>query len=218
MIRLNNVSYTYGHQNFHFTCNIEKGERVSILGPSGVGKSTLLNLIAGFIYPQGGTILLNNIDYTQLPPAKRPISMLFQENNLFAHLTVEQNIGLGLNPTLKLNKEECLQRDEIIEQVGLAGLHPRLPAQLSGGQKQRVAIARCLLRKQPILLLDEPFSALDEELRQEMLELVNQLCQEYTITLLMVTHNWLDALSIAPHIMQIDQGKIAYESKIEDRL
>lgn len=218
MIRLNNVNYTYGHQDFNFTFHIEKGERVTILGASGAGKSTLLNLIAGFIYPQRGNILLNNIDYTHLPPAKRPISMLFQENNLFAHLTVEQNIGLGLNPTLKLNKQEYLQRDEIIEQVGLSGLQVRLPAQLSGGQKQRVALARCLLRKRPILLLDEPFSALDEELRQEMLALVNQICQEHTITLLMVSHNRLDALAIAPRIMKIEHNQITYDRKLESMM
>ena len=215
MIKLNNVTYANGIQNFHFSFMIEKGERIAILGRSGTGKSTLLNLIAGFIYPQQGTIELNHIDYTQQPPAKSHISMLFQENNLFSHLTVEQNISLGINPTLKLTKEECQQRDKIAERVGLLDLQNRMPSQLSGGQKQRVALARCLLRKQPILLLDEPFSALDDVLRQEMLQLVKQICQEHIITLLMVSHNRQDALAIASRTLIIKNGKLAYDGELK---
>ena len=202
----------------HFDCTIERGERVAIMGPSGSGKSTLLNLISGFQYPEAGEILLNGTDVTTLPPAKRPVSMLFQENNLFSHLSVRQNIGLGIAPTLRLKKEEQKTVEAIAEQVGLSGFLDRLPGQLSGGQRQRVALARCFIREQPILLLDEPFSALDPALRHEMLLLLKERCSARDITLLMVSHNIEDAHQIAPRTLVIDQGIIAYDGATETLL
>lgn len=155
-------------------------------------------MIAGFLQPDSGTIVLENQDHTRTPPSRRPVSMLFQENNLFTHLTVRQNIGLGLHPGLKLNDAQRATLTAIATQMGLEDLLDRLPGQLSGGQRQRVALARCLVREQPVLLLDEPFSALDPALRQEMLVLVNEVCQRQNLTLLMVSHSVEDALRIAP--------------------
>lgn len=211
MITLNNVHYRYDNLDMHFQLEVNRGERVAVLGPSGAGKSTLLNLIAGFILADEGEIWLNHADHTRTTPDKRPVSMLFQENNLFAHLTVEQNIGLGFDPGLRLSEQQRASLDEIMAQSGLTEFRQRRPAQLSGGQRQRVALSRCLVREQPILLLDEPFSALDPALRKEMLALVAAMTSERGLTLLMVTHNIEDALAITDKTIIIEEGTIAYE-------
>ncbi|AYA42112.1 thiamine ABC transporter ATP-binding protein ThiQ [Xenorhabdus nematophila] len=215
MIKLENVIYTYAHLAMRFDVEIKAGERIAILGPSGAGKSTLLGLIAGFQFPKQGKIWLDGENYTNIPPSKRPVSMLFQENNLFSHLTIEQNIGLGLHPGLRLNAEQKKTLQQIASQVSLEAYLSRLPAQLSGGQRQRAALARCLVRHQPILLLDEPFSALDPALRNEMLELLDQVCSERQITLLMVSHNLDDAAKIAPRSLLIVDGKVHYDGETE---
>lgn len=182
------VSFDYPKMPMNFKLNVKPKTKLAIIGQSGAGKSTLLNLIAGFDLPSSGKIYLDKIDHTFSPPAKRPVSILFQENNLFTHLKVKDNIALGLSPKLKLNSSEEDKLFFVSKAVGLENLLNRLPSELSGGQKQRVAIARALLRDKPILLLDEPFSALDARLRQEMLELIINLCDEKEITLLLVTH------------------------------
>ncbi|WP_145576860.1 thiamine ABC transporter ATP-binding protein ThiQ [Yersinia alsatica] len=211
MLKLEKITYLYDHLPMRFDLHVQPGERVAILGPSGAGKSTLLSLIAGFLLPVSGRMLLNNQDHTHTAPAQRPVSMLFQENNLFSHLTVEQNIGLGLHPGLKLNHEQKLLLRQIAQQVGLEECLERLPAQLSGGQRQRAALARCLVRSQPILLLDEPFSALDPALRNEMLQLVDQVCTQRQLTLLMVSHNLDDAARIAERTLLVVDGRIYYD-------
>ncbi|ANI30904.1 thiamine ABC transporter ATP-binding protein [Yersinia entomophaga] len=211
MLKLEKITYLYDHLPMRFDVQINPGERVAILGPSGAGKSTLLSLIAGFLTPVSGRMLLNNQEHSGSPPAKRPVSMLFQENNLFSHLTVEQNIGLGLNPGLKLNNQQRQLLQQIAQQVGLENCLDRLPAQLSGGQRQRAALARCLVRSQPILLLDEPFSALDPALRTEMLQLLEQVCDRRQLTLLMVSHNLDDAARIAERTLLIVDGRIYYD-------
>jgi len=137
--------------------------------------------------------------------------MLFQENNLFPHLTVAQNIGLGLHPGLKLSHQQKQVLQEITRRVGLEEQLQRLPHQLSGGQRQRAALARCLVRQQPLLLLDEPFSALDPALRKEMLELVDEVCSERNITLLMVSHSIEDAARIAPRSLLIVDGRVYWD-------
>lgn len=219
MINLDNVQYHYIQDNLEqqqltFQLNVVAGERVAILGPSGAGKSTLLSLIAGFIFAHHGTITLNQQNHTHSPPAQRPVSMLFQENNLFAHLTVEQNIGLGLDPGLRLSPQQKQVCTDIMAKSGLSEFSQRLPAQLSGGQRQRVALARCLIRERPILLLDEPFSALDPALRTDMLALVEEMCQERNLTLLMVSHNIDDAIRIAERVLLIADGTIHYDGSI----
>lgn len=211
MLKLEKITYLYDHLPMRFDLRIQAGERVAILGPSGAGKSTLLSLIAGFLVPASGRMMLNNQDHTHTPPAQRPVSMLFQENNLFSHLNVEQNIGLGLHPGLKLNHEQKLLLGQIAQQVGLEECLDRLPAQLSGGQRQRAALARCLVRSQPILLLDEPFSALDPALRNEMLQLVENVCENRQLTLLMVSHNLDDAARIAERTLLVVDGRIYYD-------
>jgi len=211
MLTLNKLTYLYEHLPMRFDLQINAGERVAILGPSGAGKSTLLSLTAGFLMPTSGEIRLNGEDHRHTPPAKRPVSMLFQENNLFSHLTVRQNMGLGLHPGLKLTHVQQQELLDIAHQVGLETCLDRLPSQLSGGQRQRVALARCLLRSQPILLLDEPFSALDPALRSEMLNLLDKVCQERHLTLLMVSHNLDDAARVAQRTLLIVDGRIYYD-------
>ncbi|MBG3013229.1 thiamine ABC transporter ATP-binding protein ThiQ [Proteus faecis] len=215
MIKLEHLTYTYEHQHLLFNLTVNAGERIAVLGPSGAGKSTLLSLIAGFLPSEKGSLFLNGQDHTQTVPAKRPISMLFQDNNLFPHLTVRQNIGLGLNPGLKLTRDQKALLENRAEQVALSEYLERLPSQLSGGQRQRVAIARCLVREQPILLLDEPFSALDPALRIEMLALLEQLCREKALTLLMVSHSLEDAAKIASRAIVIDSGMIVYDGNTQ---
>ena len=211
MLTLNKLTYLYEHLPMRFDLRIGAGERVAILGPSGAGKSTMLSLVAGFLAPVSGQILLNGDDHSVTPPARRPVSMLFQENNLFSHLTVRQNMGLGLHPGLKLSAQQKRDLEEIARQVGLSDCLDRLPSQLSGGQRQRVALARCLLRSQPILLLDEPFSALDPALRSEMLNLLDKVCGQRNLTLLMVSHNLDDAARIAPRTLLVVDGRIFYD-------
>ena len=189
-----------------------------MLGPSGAGKSTLLNLIAGFLSPASGVIMIEDSDHTKTPPSRRPVSMLFQENNLFTHLTVRQNIGLGLNPGLKLSSAQNAKLETIASTMGLDAFLDRMPDQLSGGQRQRVALARCLVREQPVLLLDEPFSALDPALRQEMLVLVKEVCHRQKLTLLMVSHNVEDAARIASRALVIADGRIAWDGKTDELL
>ena len=207
MINLN-ITFNYKQMPMQFTLSVQKGERVAIIGESGAGKSTLLNLIAGFDLPTSGEIWLNNCNHTQTEVASRPVSMLFQDNNLFPHLTVEQNIGLALVPSLKLNTEQKAQVAEIADKMGIAEFLARRADQLSGGQKQRVALARTLLRDKPILLLDEPFSALDLKRREELQQLVAKLCQERNLTLLMVTHQIKESRALFDRILCVENGRI----------
>ena len=218
MLKLNDVTWLYQHLPMRFTLSVERGERIAVLGPSGAGKSTLLNLIAGFLPPASGSLLIDGEKHNATPPAQRPVSMLFQENNLFNHLTVRQNIGLGIHPGLKLNREQRAQVTAIAGQMGMDTLLDRLPGELSGGQRQRAALSRCLVRQQPVLLLDEPFSALDPALRQEMLTLVADVCQRQQLTLLMVSHSVEDAARIAPRSIVVAEGRIAWDGATDDLL
>ncbi|WP_455426908.1 thiamine ABC transporter ATP-binding protein ThiQ [Dryocola sp. LX212] len=211
MLTLTDVTWLYHHLPMRFSLNVDAGERVAVLGPSGAGKSTLLSLIAGFLEPASGEILLDAQEHTRTAPAQRPVSMLFQENNLFNHLSVRDNIGLGMHPGLKLGQQQRQRLQSIAEQMGIGELLDRLPTQLSGGQRQRVALARCLVRQRPILLLDEPFSALDPALRQEMLQLLDDVCAQQRLTLLMVSHNIEDAVRIAKRSLVVVEGRIAWD-------
>ena len=218
MLKLTDITWLYHHLPMRFTLSVARGEQVAVLGPSGAGNSTLLNLIAGFLTPASGTIMIEGQDHTTTPPSRRPVSMLFQENNLFSHLNVQQNIGLGLNPGLKLNAAQREKLHHIARQMGIENLLERLPGELSGGQRQRVALARCLVREQPVLLLDEPFSALDPALRQEMLTLVSDVCRDQQLTLLMVSHSVEDAARIASRSIVVADGRIAWQGKTDELL
>ena len=209
MIRLDNVFLADDTLPMTFDLQVAAGTRIAIVGPSGAGKSTLLNLIAGFVLPTRGEVWLNGENHTQSAPYERPVSMLFQENNLFPHLTVQQNLALGLKTTLKLTALEQDQIEQVADAVGLTAFLSRLPNSLSGGQKQRVALARCLLRDKPILLLDEPFSALDPELRMEMLNLIDELCHSKNLTLLLVTHQPSELTGKVDRMLRIENGRIS---------
>lgn len=208
MIKLNQLQFQYKDMQMYFDLQVKAQEKIAIIGASGAGKSTLLNLIAGFEQGHAGEIWLNGENHTQTEPHLRPVSMLFQDNNLFPHLTVEQNLGLGIHPSLKLNHDEKQRLQHVASAVGLQAFLNRKPTALSGGQKQRVAIARCLLRDKPILLLDEPFSALDPQLRQEMLNLIDGLCIEKKLTLLLVTHQPSELAERFDRIICVENGKI----------
>ena len=213
MIRLDNVFLADDTLPMTFDLQVLAGERIAIVGPSGAGKSTLLNLIAGFVLPTQGNIWLNGENHTRSAPYERPVSMLFQENNLFPHLTVQQNLALGLKTSLKLTALEQDQIEQVADAVGLTSFLSRLPNSLSGGQKQRVALARCLLRDKPILLLDEPFSALDPELRLEMLNLIDELCHSKKLTLLLVTHQPSELTGKVDRMLRIENGRISQQEK-----
>ncbi|WP_314285106.1 thiamine ABC transporter ATP-binding protein [Haemophilus sputorum] len=200
--------FNYENSPMHFVLQVEQGERLAIIGESGAGKSTLLNLIAGFETPTSGQILLNDCDHTQTQPAERPVSMLFQDNNLFPHLTVAQNIGLALVPSLSLNATQQQQVREIAEKMGIEPLLSRRADQLSGGQKQRVALARTLLRDKPILLLDEPFSALDPIRRHELQQFILDICVERNLTLLMITHQLEETKNLFTRVVEIREGQV----------
>lgn len=208
MLTLTDVTWLYQHLPMRFNLHINRGERVAVFGPSGAGKTTLLNLIAGFLFAHSGTIALNGIDHSKSPPSQRPVSILFQENNLFSHLTLWQNIALGVHPGLRLNAAQRQELEMLAQQMGIDNLLYRLPDEISGGQRQRAALARCLVRKQPVLLLDEPFSALDPALRQEMLLLLDDICRSRQLTLVMVSHSTEDAVRIAPRSVIIADGRI----------
>ena len=178
----------------------------AIIGPSGGGKSTLLLAIAGFISLESGKILFGERNLTNAAPAERPVTLLFQENNLFPHLTVFQNTALGVRTNLKLSKAEAEFVEDALIKVGLGGKSKRLPSELSGGQRQRVALARALLRDRPVLMLDEPFAALGPALRHEMLDLVAQIQQAQNATVLLVTHNPDDAMRVAENTVVVSDG------------
>ncbi|MCK4206320.1 thiamine ABC transporter ATP-binding protein [Brucella pituitosa] len=208
-IRFEDVRFSYGETNMHFDVNVPGGVITAIVGPSGSGKSTFLNLIAGFETPQAGQVLIGTTDVTHLPPASRPVSMVFQENNLFAHLTVEQNVGLGRSPNLKLSEADRRAIASALGRVGLQGKEQRKPEALSGGERQRVAIARALVRERPVLLLDEAFASLGPALRHQMLDLVRELQRENAMTVLMVTHTPEDALYLDALLLFLDNGRIS---------
>lgn len=182
------------------------GEHIAIIGPSGSGKSTLLMAIAGFLPPASGRVLWLGRDLAGEPPGQRPSTILFQDQNLFPHLTLAQNLGLGLSPTLRLSAVQKAQVETALQRVGLGGMGARKPGQLSGGQQGRAALARALLRARPILLLDEPFAALGPGLKSEMLDLVAEVASASNAIVLMVTHDPNDATRFADKTVLVANG------------
>jgi len=206
MLKLDSVQLEQGGFTLSANFTIKAQQKVAVLGPSGAGKSTLLAAIAGFLAPASGRVIWDGADLTSTEPGQRPLSMVFQDNNLFPHLTAFQNVALGLSPSLKLNSSDRARVLESLDRVGLSGLDARKPGALSGGQQGRVALARVLLRARPLLLLDEPFSALGPALKSEMLDLVAQLCADTGATLLMVTHDPGDARRLADETVFVADG------------
>ena len=209
-VTFKNVGFSYlGGASMHFDFSVTRGTRLAVMGASGSGKSTLLHLLSGFETPQRGSIEFSGKDLTHVAPALRPVSILFQDNNLFGHLTVAQNIGLAIAPRLKLSTFETDAVEQALAKVGLTAMGKRLPFELSGGERQRAALARCLLRDKPVLLLDEPFAALGPAMRMEMLDLVIQLQTEKKLTIIMVTHNPDDAAHFAHRIGFVESGQLS---------
>jgi putrescine transport system ATP-binding protein len=187
--------------------DIYRGEFFSLLGPSGCGKTTLLRMLAGFEEPTAGTIEIDGVDMSEVPPYRRPVNMMFQSYALFPHMTVEQNIAFGLKQE-RLSRAEIAQRvEEMLALVQLTELARRKPHQLSGGQKQRVALARAVVKKPKVLLLDEPLGALDRKLREQtQFELVN-IQESLGLTFVIVTHDQDEAMTVSTRIAIMDRGR-----------
>ncbi|MDE0850608.1 ATP-binding cassette domain-containing protein [Yoonia sp.] len=183
------------------------GGVTAVIGPSGSGKSTLLAAIAGFLEPVTGRVLWNGEILTGRPPGQRPVSMLFQDNNLFPHLTIAQNVGLGVRPDLKLSELQWQTVEKALSQVDLAGLGSRKPGALSGGQQSRGALARVLVSDRPLVLLDEPFAALGPALKTEMLKLVQDILVAAGKSVMIVTHDPSDAQSVADQVVLVVDGQ-----------
>jgi len=187
--------------------DIYKGELFSLLGGSGCGKTTLLRMMAGFETPSSGTIYIDGVDMTEVPPYDRPINMMFQSYALFPHMTVEQNVAYGLKRD-KIPKDEIKRRvEEILSMVELSDFVKRKPHQLSGGQRQRVALARALVKRPKVLLLDEPLGALDKRLREQtQFELIN-IQDQLGVTFVVVTHDQEEAMTLSTRMAMMDAGK-----------
>ena len=207
MLKLN-FSLKESYLTISTNISLEPNKIYAVVGPSGAGKSTFLNLISGFASISSGSIIWNGQEISNLPPAKRNVSILFQDNNLFPHLSVWRNLALAVThwPKISRNNEEKLKA--VMSEVGILGLENRKPSQLSGGQQSRVALARVLLQKNKILLLDEPFSALGPSLKDQMLELIKKIAKNKKLLVLMVTHEPADAKKVASQTLVIKDKKV----------
>ncbi|MBZ9538737.1 ATP-binding cassette domain-containing protein [Modicisalibacter tunisiensis] len=199
--------------DFDFTLRLAPGECLAVQGPSGCGKSTLLNLIAGFLEPASGWLGWAGRSWRDLPPWERALTTVFQEDNLFAHLPVWINVGLGLAPDLRLDAAAHRRIRDGLARVGLEGLQDRLPEALSGGQRQRVALLRALLRERPLLLLDEPFSGLDADNRHQLWELVREQ-RRRGVAVLLVSHDSEDIRALADRRCRLQGGRLVESAAI----
>lgn len=206
MLTLEHLSLHNGGFGLTADWSIAAGEKIAVIGPSGSGKSTLLLGIAGFLPPSAGRILWSGRDLATILPAGRPMTILFQDHNLFPHLSVAENIALGLSPRLKLAPAQRDAVAQVLLRTGMQGMGARKPDQLSGGQQGRVALARALVRARPILLLDEPFSALGPALKREMLMLVDDVAAATGAAVIMVTHDPNDAKRFSDKVVFVDDG------------
>ena len=208
-IVLDSATLALGDKNFRFSGEIAGGRVTAVTGRSGSGKTTLLNLIAGFEKPDSGRVIIGGATMNGLHVAKRPVTVVFQENNLFAHLDIFTNTGLGLNAHLRLDRNDRQKISHALARVGLEGFESRMPASLSGGERQRAAFARALVRNRPVLLLDEPFAALDPEMRGEMGALLLELHAETGNTVMIVSHEPGEVEEIADHRLVIENEAIS---------
>ena len=216
MLELRNLKKSYDGTVVlkDITLDIEDGEIVSILGPSGCGKTTLLNLILGIVDADSGRIVFDGQDLTNVPMEKRGFNIVFQDYALFPNLNVYQNITYGLR-----NRPEISSKEEVEELIHLLGLEEHLSkriGQLSGGQKQRVALARTMVMKPKILLLDEPLSALDGVIKESIKDRIKTIAREYNLTTIIVTHDPEEALTLSNRVMIINEGEIAQYGKPEE--
>lgn len=218
MLQLDGAAFRQGTFSLEVSLELAKGERLALLGPSGSGKSTLLSVIAGFSLLDEGRVTLAGRDHTRSAVAMRPVSMIFQDGNLFPHLTAFQNVALGLQGNLRLSEEHRARVFDALGRVDLGKKAESLPAALSGGQQSRVALARMLVMDRPVLLMDEPFAALDPALRRDMGALVGEIARERQLTLVLVTHDLRDVRDLASHIAVLDAGRIVLMGTAPDLL
>lgn len=187
---------------------VPSGSLTALLGPSGSGKSTLLRAIAGLDHPDSGTVIINGVDVTGIPPQRRGIGFVFQHYAAFKHMTVRDNVAFGLKIRKRPKSEVKQKVDNLLEVVGLSGFQTRYPNQLSGGQRQRMALARALAVDPQVLLLDEPFGALDAKVREDLRAWLRRLHEEVHVTTVLVTHDQAEALDVADRIAVLNQGRI----------
>ncbi len=206
MLRLEHCVVDNGGYLLRADLQIAAGAQVAVIGPSGAGKTTLLEAVAGFLPLQSGRIIWQGRDLGGLVPGRRPVAMLFQDGNLFPHLSVAENVGLGVRADLRLDDNQRAQVAAALARVGLDGMGGRRPGELSGGQQSRAALARVLVQGRDLLLLDEPFAALGPALKADMLDLVSELAREGGATLLMVSHDPGDARRIAGQVVLVAEG------------
>ena len=210
MIQVTGVSKHYGgFQALHdVDVEIPSKSLTALLGPSGSGKSTLLRVIAGLEAPSAGTVLLDGEDVTHVPPQRRGIGFVFQHYAAFKHLSVRENVGFGLKIRKRPKAEVQAKVDELLGVVGLTGYAERRPSQLSGGQRQRMALARALAIEPSVLLLDEPFGALDANVRAELRAWLRRLHDDVHVTTVLVTHDQEEAMDVADRLVLLDAGRI----------
>ncbi len=218
MIAVESVSKNFGDFTALDDVSFEApdGKLTALLGPSGSGKSTLLRVIAGLEVPDGGTIVVSGTDATRLPPQKRGIGFVFQHYAAFKHMTLYDNVAFGLKIRKKPKAEIKAKVDELLHLVGLDGFHDRYPAQLSGGQRQRMALARALAVEPSVLLLDEPFGALDANVRADLRAWLRRLHEQVPVTTVLVTHDQEEAMELADLIVLLKDGKIAQSGPPRD--
>jgi len=213
MLQLDRVAFTHkgSSHSYRFSLTAQRGEILAIMGKSGSGKSTLLDLVSGFLRSDGGRILWEDVPIGDLPPEKRPVTILFQNHNLFEHLSAWRNVALGVSQSSRLTPEQEAIVENALQKVGLSGHEKQRASTLSGGQQQRVALARAIVRDKPVLLLDEPFSGLDETTKVDMLALVKAQAHENNRCILMVTHDRDECDAIADRVLLLEDDGILGE-------
>lgn len=216
-IELKNLSKQYNEQPVAtISATIEKGELVTVVGPSGAGKSTILRMIAGLSEPDSGDVFIDGQSMKGISAQERPVVYMFQESLLFPHMNLLENIAFGLKMAKMKKKKRLETSKKMLAKVGLEGFEARYPHEISGGQKQRVALARSLIVKPKILLLDEPFSNLDAELRKEMRRWMKRLLKEEEITALFVTHDLEEAMAVGDLVAVMGEGFLQQVSTPEE--
>ncbi|MGL4440521.1 MAG: ATP-binding cassette domain-containing protein [Bosea sp. (in: a-proteobacteria)] len=208
MLELDALTVSYPDFTGRYSLIVPKGALCTVIGPSGGGKTTMLHAVAGFEPVTSGHLRYSGMNMQGLTPAARPCSLLFQDHNLFPHLNAEQNVALGIKPNLSLDRLDRDMVAEALAAVDLTDEAKRLPGELSGGQRQRVALARALVMRRPLLLLDEPFGALDPGLRKSMIRLTDKLRQRHGLTVLMTIHTPADIAAVADLVAFVANGKV----------